>query len=970
MNRMLTAERGALDNMALSAEKESAPPEVLPAGSSTQVKKTNDFFKNILKTNSHDHEPGIGSMGASTLGLPEDVGSLRDEVRSCISTRVSRIQVARALAANLDEIAAAASAFASGLENRMGQEGYSDKVKPRNPDPLIAVMKRSEGPHVGKYWDSIMTNIGENSGLARQLAQDLRLLCQEKLDTFVLRAEKDCKTASESDDHRWKHLCDTARNETKAQMRYQQANSQFEKARERVRSVDSETGNSEHGEGKAKLNAGMSKALGNVFSILPDGGEQAMQKMLNPDARRAIAKTNLQEADQKESKEKNALDAAVVAKGQALKSYKATAENLVYTFKNEDEAGWTDMESMIKSILSSFEGFRSHRYGSLDRSSTAAAGPDAQTSDIAEWTARARTHIAKKAEKEDDSPDPNKIDRGFALKVELEDSVTMYKLLTLVEVDGDEPDLGNGSTESDSSTSTEQASDSKEDDLLNSAVARVHSPTTTICTSEKEELSISSRSPPRTPPRKAESLGHSSDAAETELFLTHFWSDRADGAEPPTVIESFSCAYWPKEGEGHLSPLLHGRLFLTSKAMYFVGWGDKKIVLNLEDIVSVSKEKNIMGTIDNSLCVQYESEAVESSYFFGSFAFRDKAFLLLQQLSTVARSLRELNGSPKSAKSALPDVPPDEVMKKMDVVLSKKIKNVSIQRFYELIWSEGQGGVDEKPFYGPCLVDMGSHKVSVGEWEFAKDEADHFTNQWCGEKYSQRRVVTFEFTRKTHLYVGPPIAGVKQTHHCLVKGNDVCILAITAEMNGIPYADCFAVEVRWFARRSGSRDIHVDIGVVVDFKKSTMFASKIRAGTITETTPVHHAVFERAKAVCLEAGGEGLSGIEAEEDKEEEELVIEVEKPKNKFLATLENWKDTFINDVSSDTKIRLLAGLVSFFLLRFITSLVRRRARSATSQHHVADLGQRIDDLHEEMREIRNTLDAILKVMNEGNHA
>jgi hypothetical protein len=968
MNRMITAERGALDNMVLSAGKESAPPEAVPEESATPVKKPNDFFKNILKNNSHDHEEGIGLMGASTLGLPEDVGNLRDEVRSCIAIRASRIQVTRALAANLEEIVAAASAFASGLENRMGQEGYNDKAKLRNPDPLIAVMKRNEGPHVRKYWDSIMTNFGENAGLARQLAQDLRLLRREMLDTFLLRAEKDCKTASESDDHRWKHLCDTARIETKAQMRYQQANSQFEKARERVKSVDSEMGKSEHGEGKAKLHAGMSKALGNVFSILPDGGEQAMQKMLNPDARRAIAKTNLQEADQKESKEKDALDAAVVAKGQSLKTYKASAENLVYTFMKEDEAGWADMEATIKSILSSFEDFRSYRYGSLDRSSTAAAGPDARTSDIAEWTARAETHIAKKAEKEDDSPDPNKIDRGFALKAELEESGTVHKLLTLTEVDGDEPDLGEGSTDSHSSTtSSEQASDSKGDDLLNSPVARVHSPPT-ISTSEKETISIPSRSPPRSPPRKAESLGHASDAAETELFLAHFWSDREDGEEPPTVIESFSCAYWPKEGEGYLSPLLHGRLFLTSNAMYFVGWGDKKIVLNLEDIVSVSKEKNMMGTIDNSLCVMYESEAGESSYFFGSFAFRDKAFLLLQQLSTVARSLRDLNGSPKPTKSTLPDVPPDEVMKKMDVVLSKTIKNVSIQRFYELIWSEGQGGVDEKPFYGPCLVDMGSHKVNVGEWEFAKDEADRFTNQWCGEKYSQRRVVTFAFKRKTHLYVGPHIAGVKQTHYCLVKGNDVCIVAMTVEMNGIPYADCFTVEVRWFARRTGSRDINVNIGVFVHFKKSTLFASKIRAGTITESTPVHHAVFERAKAACREAGGEVVSGMEEEE--EEEELVVEVEKPKNAFLDTLVNWKDTFVNDVSSDMKIRLLAGLVGFFLLRFITSLFRRRARSSTLQDDVAALGQRIDDLHKEMRDIRNTLDAILKVMKEGNHA
>lgn len=830
-------------------------------------------------------------------------------------------------------------------------------------------MKRNEGPHVGKYWDAIMTSIGDNAGSARQLAQDLRLLCREKLDEFLLRAEKDCKTASENDDTRWKHLCEFARNETKAQMRYQQAISQSEKARERLKSVDSEMGKSEHGEGKGKLNPGVSKALGNVFSILPDGGEQAMQKMLNADARQAIAKTTLQEADQRENKEKNALDTATIAKDQSIKSYTAAAENLIYTFKKEDEAGYAEMEVTLMSLLSSFEGFRSNRYGSVDRSTNAAASPDAQMSDVAEWTSRAKTHIAKKAEKGDESPVPKKIGHGFALKVELEESGTVYKLLNMVEAEGDESDLlGEGSNQSDSSTSTEQASASKGDDLLDSPVTQAHGPSTMSAT-ENEKLSIPKES--RSPPRKAESLGQSlsSNVAETDLFLAHFCSDRQDGEEPPAVIESFSCAYWPKEGEGHLSPLLHGRLFLTSKTMYFVGWGDKKIVLNLEDIVSVTKEKNMMGTIDNSLRVVYNSEAGESSsYFFGSFAFRDNAFVLLQRLSTVARSLRDLNGPPKSAKSALPEVPPDEVIKKMEVVLSKKIKNVSIQRFYELIWSEGEGEVDSKPFYGPTLEDMGSHKVNVGKWEFAENEADHFTNQWCGEKFGQRRVITFEFTRKTHLYVGPPTAAVKQTHHCVVKGNDICILAMSVEMEGIPYADCFAVEVRWVARRTGSRDIHVDVGVFVDFKKSTLFASKIRQGTIAETTPVHHTLFERAKAICLAAGGKGVSEVEAAE--EEEEVVIEVEKPKSAVVNVLAGWKETIANDVSSDTKLRLLVGLVGFFLLRFTISRFRRRDGSVTSEDDIAALGQRINELHEEMREIRNTLDAILKVMKERNHA
>ena len=45
---------------------------------------------------------------------------------------------------------------------------------------------------------------------------------------------------------------------------------------------------------------------------------------------------------------------------------------------------------------------------------------------------------------------------------------------------------------------------------------------------------------------------------------------------------------------------------------------------------------------------------------------------------------------------------------------------------------------------------------------------------------------------------------------------------MTVEMDGIPYSDSFAVEVRWAARRIGESDIVVDAGVFVRFTKSNM----------------------------------------------------------------------------------------------------------------------------------------------------
>jgi hypothetical protein len=47
-------------------------------------------------------------------------------------------------------------------------------------------------------------------------------------------------------------------------------------------------------------------------------------------------------------------------------------------------------------------------------------------------------------------------------------------------------------------------------------------------------------------------------------------------------------------------------------------------------------------------------------------------------------------------------------------------------------------------------------------------------------------------------------------------------MMMTVEMDGIPYSDVFAVEVRWAARRVGTNDIAVDAGVFVRFIKSSM----------------------------------------------------------------------------------------------------------------------------------------------------
>ncbi|KAL9189307.1 hypothetical protein ACHAXT_011797 [Thalassiosira profunda] len=86
---------------------------------------------------------------------------------------------------------------------------------------------------------------------------------------------------------------------------------------------------------------------------------------------------------------------------------------------------------------------------------------------------------------------------------------------------------------------------------------------------------------------------------------------------------------------------------------------------------------------------------------------------------------------------ALPDVPPDPIIPKMETIFSKKLKGVSIERYYTAGWSE------EVPLYEPWLKRKGSFDVTVSDWE----DGEGFQNEWSGEKFTAKRVIKFKFKR-------------------------------------------------------------------------------------------------------------------------------------------------------------------------------------------------------------------------------
>lgn len=186
-----------------------------------------------------------------------------------------------------------------------------------------------------------------------------------------------------------------------------------------------------------------------------------------------------------------------------------------------------------------------------------------------------------------------------------------------------------------------------------------------------------------------------------------------------------------------------------------------------------------------------------------------------------------------------------------------------LQDYYEVAWSEGEN-CDKPPMYAPFLTSCGKNNVKVNPWQEGQ-----FAGDWCQENYTHQRYVTFNFMKQT---IGQTLVEVKHTQRCRRQANDQCIVHMTLEMKGFPYADCFVVEVRHVASRFGEYDVNVEIGMYVRFLKSCMFEGKIRNNTAAETTKAQMDLMDRIVEGCKQyATGERC---EAEDNEEQDSDVI------------------------------------------------------------------------------------------------
>ena len=839
---------------------------------------------------------------------------------------------------------------------------------------------------------------------SHQFAMALRTIKSSKLDPLLLASVKTVRDEADVDDGRWKILCDAARAEMRAEGKYRNHTAQTAKARDRIRSVEDVTVDkpTKSPQKANRARDGMNKAFGNFLSILPDGGEQAMQ-MLTPEARRAVAERTLQEADQKETKGRQALDSAIAHKNKCTESYMSKTAPLVKKYEEEEIAGVEDIQVAMGDLLASMDSLRTTRYESLEPLTKLGAKPvTAALIDLHEWTQKAAEEVSAKTNNADGNA--SSTTTGFMLDVVLTDSDCVPDFARIGNAVSFESDgCSEGSSEKDDASTGPEVSvqvpgqDSNRSLDLSTVKNEEDSAQKESAGGSKNSgrwLQKSFSAPLGKPGfkklRKSHTMGeiegemdeaddqtevstvsnnvppqNRKESFETDMFLA-FWPDYS--GTPPGVTHSFACAFLPKNCTAKdVGSVEHGRLFLTYKGAVFVAWRGKKAILYFSAMVNVEKSDSMCGLADDTLLVTAESGGTQNTLLLGSFNLRDSALEVMQDRMTKARAAFEAakkteisRSGPTGDKiaSAVTPVAPDPIIQKMEVVLSKKIRGVAVDRFHEIVWSDKNA---DESFYGKWLGTGKSSEIKIDEWQTPDNG---IKGTWCGDSYTHKRSLSFKLKRNS--MIGPPVAGVNQTQYCRLDGKDRSIMQMTVAFDGIPYSDTFSVEVRWVATRSGANDITVQVGVFVEFHKSTLLKSQIRNGTMTETKPVHESLFKFVKAALAKEVVLDESGDAGAEDYDEDDgAVITQNADKKQEQGILGIITNNLPSVIADNLHIAIPVVVVaSLFICRGMMSSSGSETMALASSNEIAALNLKVDNLQSEMKLMRQALEELKELV------
>lgn len=730
----------------------------------------------------------LGMMDAEILGLPEDIGVLRDRVREISGKRWVSINTARSIARLLDNLAKASKELGLAMQSQNTRF-----------DAVLESMKSSEEHfRILELWDGL-SNAFKIKGVALiLLSSKLTHLRSQYLDPIMEYGENVLKPATTRDDATWKQLCDAARTKSKEETQHREIAAQVAKVRDRCKSVDS--GNA------TAANRQVSESLANVFSILPNGGEHVM-KVLDSSTRASVAQLSLLEANQKELKARQMLDSAVAFLELSLEAYKTSAESVLKQCEQYETNELTEVLDSFQTIIREFYERCLTQNESLQTITSTCQSDDEVHLFMENWSQKI-ANLARKLAQESISDD-----------FPLGETPSTKAPLVLEELDPIENVLFPSKIPH--KELEKEQTDEKDPAAIEVVVADADA--TNVAWSPQRQRTASASSiastsgtPEKTSnwilkslslPESSESIFRKMTGARsnqlqhitlndlTAIFAKYFLPEKIDVGMISTFTDSFACSF--RENNQNF-PAQYGRLFISETGLVFVSWSRKYFSVKWSELLDIATIDHNFSNHIHSLHVQCKKGSDEdvnmilSGFFDLQVTYKTITRIRQEAIATtipgpaLSSSPTESQLTPENFVNP-PDnrtgiLPSDEVIDKMEIILSRVIPNMKIERFYEIVWSEGNN-TSEQPFFKPWL-EKECFDVELSDWVYGEVHGP-----WCKDIYNQKRTIKYKVKRRTHLYIGPPIANVFQ-----VRQNCEVLFAVTETDGFSPLARLTSVE--------------------------------------------------------------------------------------------------------------------------------------------------------------------------------
>jgi len=384
------------------------------------------FMNPRLRTQSDDN-PAINET--RQVELPDSMAEIRERMKSLGKRQMNRLKVLKLVASFNEEMTTAIDKFASGLKSRLDIGlAASDKSLPSKDGEVANVMSS------WKLTVESLELLASNGCILAKQIREGNFNLKTAITGFI---EREARSFQEREECRWKALCDAARVEIKARAKLKQHVAELAKAKARM--ANSEEGgeitdNTAGGTNisprrparTTKMDQQMNKAMGRMFSILPGGGEDVMNKVLTPMQRQAIVTRQLDEAIIKEGKGTESHEIARTMMQQAILSYEAEAEGAEFKLKIDER---NELDLMQKSLIMNVKAMRKFRKGYLKSVMTSITmlndmqGNGIPLNNTTGWVAvvakRARDHRARIANDTKMDDLDSHAESGFSLKLHL-----------------------------------------------------------------------------------------------------------------------------------------------------------------------------------------------------------------------------------------------------------------------------------------------------------------------------------------------------------------------------------------------------------------------------------------------------------------------------------------------------------------------------------------------------------------------